>query len=77
MGILNTIKVGATCLVVGAAVASAYQSYRTWSKAKDITADMKAKNKLFEAELEQSLRDIGGEELVQSFREKVAAGAAK
>lgn len=73
MGVLNLIKVGATALVVGAAVGATYQSYRTWVKAKEITKDMKMKNDLFEKELEQSLRDIGGEDLVNDFRRRCAA----
>jgi hypothetical protein len=75
MGVLNLIKVGATALVIGAAVGSTYQSYRTWVKAKETTKDMKAKNEAFTRELEQNLRDIGGEELVNDFRRRMAEHA--
>lgn len=72
MSILNLIKVGTTCLVAGIAVGAAYQSYCNYRQAKAISADMKRKNALFEAELEQSLYEIGGAEMVAEFKRRCA-----
>lgn len=73
MNVGKVIEVGVIGVAVVAATASCIYSWRTYRKAKAKTEEMKASNDAFEAEIINNLRDIGGEEMVASYRARMAA----
>ena len=77
MSILNSIKVGAVCFTVGAAIGGGYAAYRQILKDRAVVKDTLKASQDFDAEIEASLRKTGGEEMVMQYRFEVARRTGK
>lgn len=77
MSVLNLIKVGAVCFAVGAAIGGGVSAALVVRRVNKDAKDTLKASKDFDAEVEDSLRRTGGEELVMQYRFEVARRTGK